>query len=58
MEAERVQTDPDDWKVQMLELAETTERVADAVGDRAITDLLRGIADDVRSMARLLVTAV
>jgi hypothetical protein len=53
-----VQAAPDDWEVQLLELAETTERVADAVGDRTIADRLRGIADEVRSMARLLVPAV
>ena len=53
-----MQTDPDDWEAQMLELAETTERVADAVGDRTIADRLRGIAGEVRTMARLLVIAV
>ncbi len=47
-----MQTDPDDWEAQLLELAETTERVADAVGDRTITDRLRAIADEVRTMAR------
>jgi hypothetical protein len=57
MEAD-VQTDTDDWEAQMLELAVTTERVADTVGDRTIADRLRGIAGEVRAMARLLVLAV
>jgi hypothetical protein len=47
-----VQTDPDDWEAQLLELALTTEQVADAVGDRMITDRLRAIADGVRTMAQ------
>ena len=46
-----MQTDPDDWGAQLLELAQTTERVADAIGDRTITDRLRAIADEVRTMA-------
>ena len=47
-----MQTDQDDWEAQLLELAQTTEQVADAVGDRSIADRLRAIADEVRSMAR------
>ena len=47
-----MQTDPDDWEAQLLELALTTEQVADAVGDRMITDRLRVIADGVRTMAQ------
>jgi hypothetical protein len=46
-----VQTNQDDWAAQILELAETTERVADAVGDRTTADRLRGIADELRTMA-------
>ena len=52
-----MQTDPDDWEAQLLELAQTTERVADAVGDRMIADRLRAIADEVRSMAQRTVWA-
>jgi hypothetical protein len=48
-----VRTDPNDWGPQLLELAQATERVADAIGDRTITDRLRAIADEVRTMARL-----
>jgi hypothetical protein len=47
-----VQTNQDDWEAQLLELAQTTERVADAVGIRMIADRLRAIADEVRSMAQ------
>jgi hypothetical protein len=47
-----VQTNQDDWEAQLLELAQTTERVADAVGNRSIADRLRAIADEVRSMAQ------
>jgi hypothetical protein len=43
---------PGDWKMELLELAQTTERVAGTVGERAITDRLRAIADEVRSMAQ------
>jgi hypothetical protein len=46
-----VQTDPDNWEAQLLELAQTTERVADAVGNRTIADRLRAIADEVRTLA-------
>ena len=48
-----MQIDPDDWGAQLLELAQTTEQVADAIGDRMITDRLRVIADEMRTMARL-----
>ena len=47
-----MQSDPDNWEAQLLELAQTTEGVADAVGDRTISDRLRVIADDVRTMAQ------
>jgi hypothetical protein len=47
-----VQTDQGDWEAQLLELAQTTERVADTVGNRMIADRLRAIADEVRAMAQ------
>ena len=40
MEA-NLQTDPDDCEAHLLELARTTERVADAVGNSTIADRLR-----------------
>ena len=51
MEA-NLQTDPDDWEAHLLELARTTERVADAVGNSTIADRLRAIAKEVRAMAQ------
>ena len=47
-----MQRDPDNWEAQLLELAQTTDGVADTVGDRTISDRLRVIADDVRAMAQ------
>jgi hypothetical protein len=47
-----VQTNQNDWEAQLLELAQSTERVADAVGNRMIADRLRAIAEEVRTMAQ------
>ena len=53
-----MQTDPDDWEAQLLELAQTTERVADAVGNRAIADRGPAAGDRRRSLVHGTTTRV
>jgi len=45
-----VRPNQDDWEAELLELAETTEQLADAVTDPVIAARLRAMAEELRSM--------
>ena len=47
-----MQSNQGDWEAELLELAEATEQLADAVTDQAIADRLRVMAEELRSMVR------
>ena len=47
-----MQPNQGDWEAELLELAEATEQLADAVGDPVITARLRAMAEELRSMLR------
>ncbi|HEY2616340.1 MAG TPA: hypothetical protein VGI78_03280 [Acetobacteraceae bacterium] len=47
-----VQPNQDDDDLELLALADATDRVAEAVNDAVIRARLRAIADEIRAMAR------
>jgi hypothetical protein len=47
-----VQPNQNDWEAELLDLAEATEQLADAVTDQSIALRLRAMAEELRSMAQ------
>ncbi|HET7883777.1 MAG TPA: hypothetical protein VFL55_23015 [Acetobacteraceae bacterium] len=45
-----MQANQDDWEAELLDLAEATDQLADAVTDQSIAARLRMMADELRSM--------
>ena len=47
-----VQSNQGDWEAELLDLAEVTEQLAEAVADPVIAARLRAMAEELRSMVR------